>query len=54
MSDVCGGGGGTGEVGEVNRCRTEGTNYHVAIIYLISLYVTIDRRKVTKLLDTNK
>ena len=39
----------------VNRCRTEGTNYHVTVIYLISLNLTIDRRKVTsKLLDTNK
>ena len=47
-------GGGAGEVGAVNRCRTEGTNYQVTIIYLISLYLTIDRRKVTKLLETNK
>ena len=38
----------------VNRCRTEGSNYQVTIIYLISLYLTIDRKKVTKLLDTNK
>ena len=38
----------------VNRCRTEGSNYQVTIIYFISLYLTIDRTKVTKLLDTNK
>ena len=39
----------------VNRCRTEGSNYQVTVIYLISLYLTIDRRKVTsKLLDTDK
>ena len=38
----------------VNRCRKEGSNYQVVIIYHISLYLTIDRRKVTKLLDTNK
>ena len=42
------GGGGGG--GVVNRCRTEGSNYQITIIYLISL----DRRKVIKLLDTNK
>ena len=38
----------------VSRCRTEGNNYQITIIYLISLNLTIDRRKVTKLLDTNK
>ena len=38
----------------VNRCRTEGSNYEVTIVYLISLYLTIDGRKVTKILDTNK
>ena len=38
----------------VNRCRTEGSNYQVTIIYLLSFYLTIDRRKVTKLLDSNK
>ena len=47
-------GGGVREVGVVNRCRTDGSNYHVTIIYLISLYLTIDRRKVTKLLDIDK
>ena len=40
--------------GEVNRCRTEGSNYQVTIIYLISVYPNIERREVTKLLDTNK
>ena len=38
----------------VSRCRTEGSNYQVTIIYHISLYLIIDRRKVTKLLDSNK
>ena len=38
----------------VSRCRTEGSNYQITIIYLISLNLTIDRRTVTKLLDTNK
>ena len=38
----------------VSRCRTEGSNYQITIIYLISLNLTIDRRKVTKLLDTYK
>ena len=39
----------------VNRCGTEGSNDQVTIIYLISLYLTTDRTKVTKLLDiTNK
>ena len=40
--------------GEVNRCRTEGSYYQVTIIYLKSLYPNIERREVTKLLDTNK
>ena len=44
--------GGGGDV--VNRCRTEGSSYQVTIIYLINLYLIIGRRKVTKLLDTNK
>ena len=47
-------GAGGGEVGVVNRCMTEGSNYQVTIIYLINVYLTIDRRKVTKVLDTNK
>ena len=38
----------------VNRCRTDGSNYPVTIIYLLSLCLNIDRREVTKLLDTNK
>ena len=45
---------GAGEVGVVNRCMTEGSNYQVTIICLINLYLTVDRRKVTKVLDTNK
>ena len=40
--------------GVINRCRIDGSNYQVTIIYIISLYFTIDRMKVTKLLDTNK
>ena len=38
----------------VNRCKTEGSNYQVTIIYLISLYLNKDRREVAKPLDTNK
>ena len=38
---------GAGEVGVVNRCMTEGSNYQVTIICLINLYLTVDRRKVT-------
>ena len=45
---------GAEEVGVVNRCMTEGSNYQVTIICLINLYLTVDRRKVTKVLDTNK
>ena len=45
---------GAAEVGVVNRCMTEESNYQVTIIYLINVYLTIDRRKVTKVLDTNK
>ena len=48
------GGLGAGEVVVVNRCMTEGSNYQVTIIYVINLYLTLDRRKVTKVLDTNK
>ena len=49
-----GGGVGVGVGVVVNRCRTEGSIYQVTVIYLISLHLTINRRKVTKLLDTNK
>ena len=38
----------------MSRCMTEVSNYQATIIYLINVYLTIDRRKVTKVLDTNK
>ena len=38
----------------VSRCRTEGFNYQITIVYLITLNLTVEKRKVAKLLDTNK